>query len=93
MVSSLSLSSKRLPGFGAQSFRFVTGLLLLLSLASCGGGGDPGTGAGGGGGGGGSGGASVPVAVGTGTVPDSGQTSCYYDATIDGFYNPTESPA
>lgn len=28
--------------------------------------------------------------AGTGVIPDSGQTSCYYDIISDGFYNPSQ---
>jgi len=54
-------------------------LFFLLNLSACGGGGGSATG-------GTSGGSTA-----TGIVPDSGQTQCYYDYTIDGFYNPTSS--
>lgn len=59
---------------------WLTILPVILLLAACGGGGGTPAGDGGNQGGGTA-----------GTVPDSGQTSCYYDYTIDGFYNPTES--
>lgn len=52
---------------------------VILLLSACGGGGTPGD----------SGGSLAGSA--TGLVADTGQTSCYYDYTIDGFYNPTES--
>lgn len=31
------------------------------------------------------------TSIGSGIMPDSGQTSCFYDYTDDGFYNPTKS--
>lgn len=55
-------------------------LPFILIVSSCGGGGGaefvPGGGA---------------TATATGIIPDSGQAECYYDYTIDSFYNPTSS--
>lgn len=53
----------------------------ILFLVACGGGGgDSGPG----------GGDSYPISTVSWRVPDTGQTSCYYDYTVDGLYNPTE---
>lgn len=65
---------------------YLSTITVALFLTACGGGGG-GPGAGGGGNGGSTSG--TPVA-GTGTIPDSGQTTCFYDTTIDGIYNPSE---
>jgi Protein of unknown function (DUF1566) len=52
----------------------ISTLLSILLLNGCGGS---------------DGGVSPVFGNATGLIPDTGQSSCYYDATIDGFYNPT----
>lgn len=60
---------------------WFTTIFIVLFLSACGGGDDPKP--------------NNTTATNTGPillelVPDTGQTFCYYDQTVDGFYNPTE---